>query len=286
MFMAFQFLGIKSFGEAEFWLALIKVVAIAAFFLCAILITTGVIGGQKTGFKYYNDPGPFADGVKGVFKVFVFAALQYSGSEMVGLTAGESSNPSRDVPKAVKSVIWRILVIFIGGIFFLNLTVPYNDPNLLGATSKTGRSPFVIAFTRVGATAGAHAINAIIVITILSAVNSAIYVGSRTLVGLASQGQAPKFLAKTNGRGVPVYSVVIMNLLGLLSLLNMSSGAGELYTWIVSMTGVATFITCESCFPVFQFRGAVANMWCFNRGLHLCLADSPSSGSSYAMRSR
>lgn len=245
MFMAFQFLGIKSFGEAEFWLALIKVVAIAAFFLCAILISTGVIGGENIGFKFYKDPGAFAEGVQGVFKVFAFAALMYSGSEMVGLTAGESSNPAKDVPKAVRSVIWRIVVIFLGGIFFLTITVPWNDPNLLNPKSKTAASPFVIAFTRVGATAGAHAINAVIVITILSAVNSAIYVGSRTLVGLASQGQAPKFLAYTNKQGVPVYSVVIFNLLGFLSLLNLSSGAGQLYSWIVSMTGVATFITCK-----------------------------------------
>lgn len=137
--MAFQFLGIKSFGEAEFWLALIKVLSIVGFFLCAILISTGVIGGEKIGFKFFHEPGAFANGVKGVFQVFVFAALQYSGSEMVGLTAGESNNPAKDVPKAVRSVIWRILLIFLGDIFFLTITVPWNDPNLLGAHSKTGR---------------------------------------------------------------------------------------------------------------------------------------------------
>lgn len=244
--MAFAFLGVKSFGEAEFWLALIKVLAVAAFFICAILITTGVIGGQKIGFSFYHDPGSFADGAKGVFEIFVFASLQYSGTEMIGLTAGESEDPAKDIPKAVKSVLWRIVFIFLGGIFFLNLTVPYTDPNLLSATSKTARSPFVIAFSRVGATGGAHAINAIIVITILSAVNSALYVGSRTLVGLASQKQAPAIFAKTTEGGVPIYALVTMNLVGFLSLLNLSSGAGHLYSWIVSMTGVATFITCES----------------------------------------
>ncbi|KAK7228074.1 hypothetical protein V2G26_000244 [Clonostachys chloroleuca] len=257
-FMLFQFLGIKSFGEAEFWLALIKVLSIAAFFLCAILITTGVIGGEKIGFKFYQDPGAFANGPKGVFEIFVFAALQYSGSEMVGLTAGESANPSRDVPKAVKSVIWRIVVIFLGGIFFLTLTVPFNHPDLLNPKNKTASSPFVIAFTRVGAYAGAHTINAIIVVTILSAVNSALYVGSRTLVGLASQGQAPKILAWTNSRGVPVYSVVIMNLIGFLSLLNLSAGAGKFYTWVVTMTGVATFITWACiCFAHVRLRQAL-----------------------------
>ncbi|KAF5012158.1 hypothetical protein FDECE_1807 [Fusarium decemcellulare] len=243
IFLAFTFLGIKSFGEAEYWLALIKVLAILAFFLCAILITSGVIGGEKIGFKFYNNPGAFADGVKGVFKIFVFAALQYSGTEMIGLTAGESKNPARDVPRAVKSVLWRIVGIFLLGIFFLTLTVPYNDENLLSAKSKTARSPFVIAFTRVGATAGAHVVNAIILITMFSAINSALYVGSRTLYGLAIEGLAPKIFCWTNERGVPAYSLILMNLMGFLSLLNLSSGAGVVYTWIVSMTGVATFIT-------------------------------------------
>ncbi|KAF6804159.1 amino acid permease [Colletotrichum musicola] len=242
-FLAFTLLGVKSFGEAEFWLALTKVVAIFAFFLCAILISSGVIGGEKIGFKFYHDPGAFANGAKGVFRVFVFAALQYSGTEMIGLTAGESADPARDVPKAVKSVLWRIVGIFLLGIFFLTITVPYDDPNLLSATSKTARSPFVIAFTRVGADAGAHVVNAIILVTMFSAVNGALYVGSRTLYVLAQAGQAPKIFGWTTKNGVPIVALVFMNLIGFLSLLNLSAGAGVVYTWIVSMTGVATFIT-------------------------------------------
>lgn len=141
--------------------------------------------------------------------------------------------------------------IFLKGIFFLTITVPCDDPNLLSATSKTARSPFVIAFTRVGASAGAHVINAVILITMFSAINGSLYVGSRTLYGLADEGLAPKIFRWTNKRGVPVYSLVFMNLIGFLSLLNLSSGAGVVYTWIVSMTGVATFITCESRhFPI------------------------------------
>lgn len=243
--MAFAMLGVKSFGEAEFWLTLVKVIAIIAFFLCAILISSGVIGGQKIGFRYYKDPGPFANGVKGIFEIFVFAALQYSGTEMIGLTAGESSNPARDVPKAIRTVLWRIVGFFLGGVFFLTIVVPWNDPNLLSASSKTAQSPFVIAFTRVGATAGAHVVNAVILITILSAINSAIYVGSRTLYGLAEQGQAPRIFRKTNAQGVPVYALVAFNSIGFLSLLNLSAGAGEIYTWVISITGVATFITCK-----------------------------------------
>lgn len=193
VFMSFAFLGVWAFAEGEFWLALVKVIAILAFFLCSILISTGVIGGQNIGFKYYHDPGPFADGVKGVFEIFVFAGLRYSGTEMIGLTAGESRNPSKDILKAVKSIVWRIVILFLGGIFFLAITVPWNDERLLRrATKKSASSPFVIAFNRVGVTAGSHAVNTVILVTIFSAVNSAVYVGSRTLYGLAKEGAAPK----------------------------------------------------------------------------------------------
>ncbi|KAH0365124.1 amino acid permease-like protein, partial [Aureobasidium melanogenum] len=258
VFLAFTFLGVWAFGEVEFWLSLAKVIFIVAFFISAILISTGGIGGEEIGFKFYNDPGPFANGVKGVFEVFVFAALQYSGTEMIGLTAGESTNPARDVPKAVKSVLWRIVVIFIGGIFFLTITVPYNDSNLLHAGSKTARSPFVIALTRVGANAGGSVVNAVILVTIFSAINGSLYVGSRTLYGLAVESKAPKILAWTNKRGVPVPALVSMNLIGFLSLLNPAAGAGTVYQRIVNMTGVATFITwCLICLCQIRLRRAL-----------------------------
>ena len=234
------------FGETEFWFTLAKLLALSAFFFCAILISTGVIGGEKIGFKYYHDPGPFGGSTESVFQVFVFAALQYSGTEMVGLSAGESNNPSKDVPKAVKNIlIWRIIGIFLGGVFFVNIAVPWNDPNLLHAGSKTASSPFVIAFTRAGIDAGAHVVNAIILITLFSALNGTLYVGSRTLYGLAQEGAAPRIFLYTTNKGVPIVALVTINLIGFLSLLNLSSGAGTIYAWIVSMIGLATFITCK-----------------------------------------
>lgn len=246
MFLAFALLGVRVFGEAEFWFTLTKILALVVFFLCAILISTGVIGGDKIGFKYYHDPGPFGGSTQGVFQTFVFAALQYSGTEMIGLSAGESTNPSKDVPKAVKNIlIWRIIGIFLGGVFFVNIAVPWDDPNLLQAGSKTASSPFVIAFTRVGVDVGAHVVNAIVLITLFSALNGTLYVGSRTLYGLAQEGAAPRLFLFTTEKGVPLVALITINLIGFLSLLNLSSGAGTVYTWIVSMIGLATFITCK-----------------------------------------
>ncbi|KAB8228612.1 uncharacterized protein BDW43DRAFT_303706 [Aspergillus alliaceus] len=100
-------------------------------------ISANVAGGQKIGFRYYHDPGAFADGIKGVFKIFVFAGLQYRSTGMMGLTAGESQNPSRNAPKAAAS-------------FFLTIAVPYSDSILLNGSNKTAQSPSVITFTRAG----------------------------------------------------------------------------------------------------------------------------------------
>nr|XP_018259443.1 uncharacterized protein I303_08372 [Kwoniella dejecticola CBS 10117]OBR81601.1 hypothetical protein I303_08372 [Kwoniella dejecticola CBS 10117] len=258
-FLSFSYLGVLAFGEAEFFLTAAKLIFIMAFFLCSILITSGAIGDQgKVGFKFYKDPGAFADGAIGTFKVFVFAALQYSGTEMIGLTAGESANPARDVPKAVRFVFWRVLIVFIGGIFFLSLCVPWNDPTMLNGASKTARSPFVISFVNAGLPRGGDAVNAIIIVTIISALNGALYVSSRTVSALAHESKAPKFLGKINKRGVPTNALIFSNLFGFIALLNLSSSAGHVYSWIVNITGVATFITWAGiCWAHIRFRAAL-----------------------------
>ncbi|GFZ48499.1 hypothetical protein JCM24511_06247 [Saitozyma sp. JCM 24511] len=251
-FLGFSYLGVLAFGEAEFFITMAKILFILAFFVCSILLSSGAIGeGPPIGFEYYRNPGAFADGVAGVFK-------QYSGTEMIGLTAGESANPARDVPRAVKFVFWRVLVIFLGGIFFLSLCVPYNDPTLLSGTSKTARSPFVIAFVRRNLPRGGDAINAIIIVTIVSALNGALYVSSRCIAALSAEGRAPAILGKINKRGVPWTALIFCNLFGFISLLNLSSSAGQLYSWLVNITGVATFITWGCiCWCHIRFRKAL-----------------------------
>lgn len=258
-FLFFSYLGVLAFGEAEYAITFIKLLFIVSMYICCVLITTGAIGdGDKIGFKYWHDPGAFADGVAGVFKVFVFAALQYSGTEMIGFTAGESANPARDVPRAVRFVFWRVVIFFLGGIFFLSLVVPWNDPDLLSATSKTARAPYTIAFSRVGLPKGGDAVNAIVVsanvcvlrleltlqlVTLISTLNAGLYVTSRCIAAMALEGQAPKVFGKINKQGVPWVALIFCNLFGFLALLNLSAGAGVIYGWLVNISGVATFIT-------------------------------------------
>lgn len=257
-FLAFQFLGVGAFGEAEYWLALFKIVGIFAFYIFSIVYVAGGIRGHPAfGFHYWNDPGLFSNGFKSVASTFVFASTFYSGTESIAIAASETRNPSKAIPKAVRNTFFRIMVIYMGIAITYGMTVPYNDP-ALSKGNKTLKSPMTIAIARAGWAGGAHLVNAFILVTCVSAINSSIYIGSRTIVHLANEGAAPKFLRAVNKYGVPYASVILMNLFGLLSLMNISTGAANAYGYIVNLSGVAVFIVWGSvCFYQIRFRQAM-----------------------------
>jgi amino acid transporter len=150
--------------------------------------------------------------------------------------------PLTEPHKAIRQSFFRILFVFIGLVFFAGIIVPSNAPGFLTATSKTASSPFSIALQTAGWEAAPNLINVFIVTAILSSINSSIYIASRTLLSLARQGRAPRFFAKTTSKGVPVRAVVLSNFLGLISLINISAGAGKVFTYLISISGAATFI--------------------------------------------
>ncbi|KAK7217553.1 hypothetical protein V2G26_005556 [Clonostachys chloroleuca] len=226
-FMGTSLLGVLVYGEMEFWLASFKFAVTLILYLVAILIDTGAIGGEYLGFRYWRDPGPFANGINGFGKVLVLAAVMYSGTEAVAITGGESRNPKRDIPKALKQTFWRILIVYVG---------------LLNAKSKSASSPFTVALVNAGWGGAGNLINAIIIMTLLSSINSAIYIASRTIFAQAKVGRAPKFLAKATKNGVPVNAIVFTNLFGLISLLNISENAGNVFNYLLSISGSAAFI--------------------------------------------
>lgn len=245
-FLAFQFLGVSVFGEMEFWLALLKIIGIFAFYLFSIIYVAGGVKGQKAfGFHYWNEPGPLKNGFKSVVSTFVFVSTFFSGTESVAITAAEARNPVKAIPLAVRQTFARIFVIYIGIALFYGITVPYNDPGL-NATTLALKSPMAIAVTNAGWKGGAHLINAFILVTCISAINSSIYVGSRTIVNLANEHAAPYFMNKTNRQGVPYFAVILMNAFGLLSLMNVSTGAAQAYLYIVNLSGFGVFIVWGS----------------------------------------
>ncbi|KAJ5835284.1 hypothetical protein N7447_001310 [Penicillium robsamsonii] len=242
MFLTLSNLGILAYGEMEFWLSLIKVLALIVFFILAICISAGGIGPRSIGFEYWHAPGAFADSINGVAKTFVVAGTLYAGTEMVGVTAGESANPAKAVPKAIKQVFWRILIFYVGTIFFIGMLIPWNDKRLLGTSSKTASSPLTISLEDAGILPAAHLINALIVISVISAGNSSLYVASRTLLFLSRNGKAPKFIGRTNRLGVPWVGLVLTNVFACIVFLEQSSSAGRVYSALITLSGVATFI--------------------------------------------
>ena len=235
-------LGVVVWGEMEFWLALWKLMCILGGFIVAILINTGAVGGNYIGFSYWSNPGTIANGINGFGQSFVLAAVYYCGTEMLAITAAESRNPTEDLPKAIKRTFWRILIIFMGLIFFAGIIVPSDDPNLLTAKSKTGLSPWTIAFLNAGVPAGAHIVNVVMITAQLSSMNSALYVASRSLVSLATAKRAPAIFARTTSNGTPVYALVLSNALGLISILNYKAGPGVVFGYLISISGAATFV--------------------------------------------
>lgn len=259
LFISMSMLGVLAYGEVEFWLSLIKVISISIFFILAIAISSGGIGPQKIGFKYWNDPGAFADSINGVARTFVIAGTLYAGTEMVGITAGESANPRKAVPRAINQVFWRILIFYVGMMFFIGILIPYNDSRLIGKGSKTAASPLTISLQDANIAPAAYLINALIVVSVLSAGNSSLYVASRTITHMARSGMAPKFLGKTDKRGVPWAALLFTNVFACIAFLSQSGSAGTLYNALITLSGVATFIVWAVIeFVHIRFRQAMA----------------------------
>ncbi|RSL77790.1 hypothetical protein BHE90_008470 [Fusarium euwallaceae] len=260
VFLGFQLLGIEAFGEAEFWLALLKLLGLTAYFIFAIIYAAGGLVGQDKalGFKYWHDPGAFnGNGFRGVATVFVFCATFYSGVESIAIAATETRNPGVAVPQAIRQVFWRIIFVYMGSAFFFGLTCRADADGLINGGSKALQSPMTIAIQTAGWQGGVHLINAFILVTCLSAINSSIYIGSRTVFYMAQSGKAPKVFGWTNGRGVPVWAILITNAVGSISMMNISTGAARAYSYIVNLSGVSAFLVWGSiCIIHIRFRRA------------------------------
>ncbi|KAK5121673.1 hypothetical protein LTR85_004845 [Meristemomyces frigidus] len=259
-FLGFQLLGVEAFGEAEFWLALVKLLGLTAYFMFAIIYAAGGLESQHhaLGFQYWHNPGPFnGNGFRGVAIVFVFCSTFYAGCESVAVAATEARNPGIAVPQAIRQVFWRIIFVHKGSAFSFGLTCPANDSGLIDGSSRALQSPMTIAIQTAGWQGGVHLINAFIFITCLSAVNSSIYIGSRTMLYMAQSGKAPRFLSWTDKRGVPVFAILLTNAFGALAMMNISTGASEAYSYIVNLSGVSAFLVWGSIsFIHIRFRAA------------------------------
>ncbi|KAK9251688.1 general amino-acid permease GAP1 [Lipomyces tetrasporus] len=258
--VAINLFGVKGYGEAEFMFSLIKVIAVIGFSILSIVLVCGggPVGGYIGG-KYWRDPGAFSHGFKGLCSVFVTAAFAFAGTELVGLAAAETLNPRKTLPSAVKQVFWRITLFYIVSLTLVGLLVPYNNQQLLGATSHVdvAASPFVIAIQNAGISGLPSVINVVILIAVLSVGNSAVYGCSRTLTSLSEMGLAPKFLSYIDKAGRPLAAVLVTSSFGLLAFISASRAEGEIFNWLLALSGLSSIFTWSSvCLAHILFRRA------------------------------
>lgn len=237
---AINILNVKSFGEAEFWLALIKIVTIVIFIIIGILQIFGVPHGPAPYFQnFVVRKSPFVDGIIPILKSFVFCTFSFAGTEMVGVSAGESSDSETSIPKATNQVITLIMFCYLLTFFIIGCLFEYDDP-ILGGKEITA-SVFTIVFQKTGIPAAAHIINAVILTAVLSAANSCIYTASRTLYSLSVDGFAPRFLSTTTKKGVPLYSIIASTSISIFAFTTSIYGP-EFYEYMILAVGLSVIV--------------------------------------------
>lgn len=194
----------KAYGTLEFWFAMVKVVTIILMIILGLLVIFFGIGnhGHPVGFSnLWSHGGFFTGGIKGFMFSLAIIVGSYQGIELIGISAGEVANPRKAIVKSVKSVIWRILIFYVGAIFVIVTIYPWNQLGIIG-------SPFVNTFAKVGITAAASIINFVVLTAALSGANSGIYSSSRMLYKLAHEGEAPKTFKFVSKHIVPSHAII------------------------------------------------------------------------------
>nr|AAO32557.1 BAP2 [Lachancea kluyveri] len=261
-----HFFGAAGYGEAEFIFSTCKVSMIAGFIILSIVINCGGAGtGGYIGGEYWRNPGAFAGGspighFKGIAYVLVTAYFSYGGMELFALTVNEQANPRKAVPSATKKCIYRILIIYMLTMILIGFLVPYNSDELMGSSGKsaTHASPYVIAVASHGVKVVPHIINAVILISVVSVGNSAMYSAPRLLNSLAEQGYAPKIFSYVDRAGRPLVALVGCSIFGLLSFVAASDKEEQVFTWLAAIAGLSELFTWSAiCLSHVRFRDAM-----------------------------
>lgn len=264
-------LAVKWYGETEFWAAIGKVLLIVGLvFFTFIAMLGGNPQKDRFGFRFWNEPGAFAELYYegslgrwlGFLQCLIQAAFTIAGPDYVSMAAGEAENPRVVMPKAYNAVFYRLTAFFILGSLCVGILVPYNDSELIAAfaDSKPGAaaSPYVVAMNRLGIKVLPHIVNAAVLTAAFSAGNSYVYCASRSLYGLALEGKAPRFLTTCTKAGIPVYCVACTLLFALLSFLQLSSNTAVVLNWFVSLVTASQLINfCAVCVSYLCFHRAL-----------------------------
>lgn len=233
-------LATRAFGEAEYWFSGIKVAAILVFILVGLLVVFGAIPIEgrdvAPGLGNLVADGLFPNGLAAVFAVMMTVVYAFQGCEIMGVAAGETDQPEKSIPQAVRNVVFRVLIFYVLAIGVLAAIVPWREAGLM-------ESPFVQVFDRVGIPYAADLMNFVILTAILSVGNSGLYASTRILWAMSKTGMAPRQLSKLSARGVPLYALLITLCFALLSLLTSIVAADTLFMVLMAVSGMAGTVT-------------------------------------------
>ncbi|RYV56071.1 amino acid permease [Legionella pneumophila] len=269
---------VDTFGEIEFWLALIKIISLLAFVFLAILIFFGLIHGSEPpgiiGFKYLlGDGGLLPNGAMSLLTAMVLLLVNYQGSEIIGLAAGESENPARMIPHAIRNVTFRILFLYIIPVFCLVLIFPWQKAGL-------SNSVFADALNFYGLKWAGAVTSFVTLSATLSCANSGFYGAVRSLNALARDGMAPHVLAKFNQNSVP-QNAVIATLIGVWILLGVGYffGQTKLYIALLLVSGfTGTLAWLSLCIAQISFRNRLYKAGYSIKDLRYVTPYSPYTG--------
>lgn len=232
-------LSVRFFAETEFWFSFIKVAAIVLFILiggCAVFGVLPIQGYDHAPlFENFVKDGLFPNGWMPVFTTMLTVNFAFSGTELIGVTAGETKDPDKAIPKAIHTTLFRLVIFFIGSIVVMASLIPWQDAGV-------DESPFVLVFNSIGLPFAGDVMNFVVLTAILSAANSGLYASTRMLWSLANEDMIPHNIAKTNSRGVPMTALRLSMIGGLLALLSSVVAASTVYLVLVSVSGLAVVI--------------------------------------------
>jgi gamma-aminobutyrate permease len=229
---------VRSYGEFEFWFASIKVAAIVAFILVGLAAILGLLPGvESPGATHLADFLPH--GMAPVLAAMLVVVFSFFGAEIATIAAGETDHPQTAIRAAVRSVVWRILLFYLGSVAVVVTLLPSDDAGV-------ATSPYVAVLDRIGLPSAGAVMDVVVLTSVLSCLNSGLYTASRMAFSLAGRGEAPRAWRRLTRRGVPAVSVLVSTVVGFLTvvlnyvspdraflfLLN-SSGAVALFVWLV-----------------------------------------------------
>ncbi|MCD6047467.1 MAG: gamma-aminobutyrate permease [Gammaproteobacteria bacterium] len=244
MVIGLNILTVKSYGESQYWLSIIKVITVILFLIVGTLIIFGAFHHTPIDLKNWRiGDAPFHNGWTGFAAVLLVAGFSFQGTELFGVTAGEAHDPHLSIPKAVRSVFWRILIFYIGAIAIISFIIPYTDPSLVNTdTNNLALSPFTIIFRQAGLQFAASLVNLVILSAVLSACTASMYTATRILWHTATEGNAPRIFSKLTSHGIPLNALIATAAIGSLVFLSSFFGNGKVFIWLINISSLSGFI--------------------------------------------